>query len=459
MPTPVQTTVIANTSTAATNNVEVEQATIGAVLMDQSQLYEVASIVSPQDFQNPLLQNIFMAILKLHEQQSVIDLISVADTLGTHEKFQAAGGSAYLTQIINKVPSDSIATAHARIVKEKSQRRKVAKLGADLMNRSLDDQSSDDVMAYAEQQLVQLTKQSSNSNWINLDQACDERFDSYSEAFESDDADRFVGIKTGFFRLDSLLGGLQPGHMMILAARPSMGKTALAMNLGRNVASIGKHVGIFSLEMSVNELTDRLVAGELGIESRRLNRGSINENQFVELGSIMDRLRGMPLFIDDSSVSIQQICSKARQLKATQGLDLLIVDYLQLLEVANSSRENRVQQVTELTRRLKQLARELGCPIIVLSQLNRRCEERTPPIPILSDLRESGSIEQDADSVVMLYREGKYNPECERPTVTDVLVLKNRQGPDGRIELDFDPKRVKFISIDSSKSFQPAYSA
>ena len=442
-----------NSIPGQSHNINAEQAVIASALMDSDQLHDLLAVLSSNDFFDPLLAAVFKSIEQLFEEQKSIDLFTVSDRLATNDKFQQLGGSTFLAQLISTIPSAAIASSVADIVKSKSIRRKVAKVGTSLVNLSVDEnQEAAELIQEAEKQLSKLADNATQTEWVQLFDACDKRFNDYSEAFESDDPSAFAGVATGFVDLDAILGGLLPGHLMVLAARPSMGKTALAMNFARNAAVEKQNVvGVFSLEMSREQLIDRLVAGELGVESRKLTRGTVTESEFEQLGGVMDYLRDLPIFIDDRAKNVAEISSKARQLKRKVGLDLLVIDYLQLLEASGSTaRDNRLQQISEITRRLKQLGRELGCPIVLLSQLNRECEKRNPPIPVEADLRESGSIEQDADSILMLYREGRYNEDCDRPTITDVLVRKHRQGPTGRIELDFDPERVRFSSVSYS---------
>jgi len=437
--------------TATPHSLEAERTTLGAILLDPEKMIDIAPVLQAGDFFDPIYGAIYRAISKLHEERKPIDFVTVSEALKDNTKVQAIGGSAFLADLATSLPTASHGTRYAEIVKEKHLRRELAKVGSNIAElAATDDRTSTELVDAAEQQLLKLSHQATPADAKQLVDICNERFDRYSEAFDSDDPSAFTGIATGFPALDEMLGGLDPGHLMVLAARPSMGKTALALNIARNVVSQeGKVVGVFSLEMSKEQIVDRMVASDLGVDTHSLNRGMISAEEFDRLGGVMDRLTPLPIFIDDDpDVSLASLRSRARRLQIRTGLDLLIIDYLQLIEVTDKrAGENQTQRISYISKNLKHLARELGCPVIVLSQLNRECEKRNPPIPVLSDLRDSGSIEQDADSVLMLYREGYYNEDCEQPTVTDVFVRKQRQGPTGRVELDFNATRMQFFPV------------
>ena len=437
------------------HSLDAERTTLGALLLDPEKMIDIAPMLRPEDFFDPVYGAIYRAIHKLYEERKPIDFVTVSEALKENTKVQALGGSAFVADLPASVPTASHAMRYAEIVKEKSMRRELAKIGSGLMDLAAgSDQNSTELVDAAEQQLLKLSQQANQSDAKPLSDLCNQRFDCYSEAFESDDPSAFSGIPTGFPTLDEMLGGLEGGDMVVLAARPSMGKTALALNVARNVVSQeGRVVGVFSLEMSKEQIVDRLVAGELGVDTHSLKRGMISEDQFDRLGGVMDGLTNLPIFIDDDpDVSLASLRSRARRLQVRTGLDLLIIDYLQLIEVTDKrAGENQTQRVSYISKNLKHLARELSCPVVVLSQLNRECEKRNPPIPVLADLRDSGSIEQDADIVLMLYREGYYNEDCERPTVTDVFVRKQRQGPTGRIELDYDATRMQFSPVERKR--------
>ncbi|NLG06934.1 replicative DNA helicase [Candidatus Peribacteria bacterium] len=283
----------------------------------------------------------------------------------------------------------------------------------------------------------------------------DQRYEKFAEMHEADDDDSVKGVPTGFKTLDMKLSGLQPSDLIIIAARPSMGKTSLMLNVAQNMAiRYKKSVGIFSLEMSKEQLVDRLFASMLGVDSWKLQRGKLDDSDFQNLGPIMDELNAANLFIDDSVAStVQELRTKARRLQMEHGLDILMVDYLQLMSTGNHQYAgNRVQEISEISRSLKQLGRELHIPVVALSQLSRAVESRPGNIPQLSDLRESGSIEQDADIVMMMYREDYYEEDSDRPGVTDIYIRKHRNGPTGRVELMFKREQMRFYDIDKAHS-------
>ncbi|MFO0945623.1 MAG: replicative DNA helicase [Planctomycetota bacterium] len=309
----------------------------------------------------------------------------------------------------------------------------------------------------AEQQLLALSSNPESKPQHIADVAA-ESYERYARLHAADDKASLFGLRTGFPKLDEILTGLVPGQLVILAARPSMGKTALALDVARHVAADQqKNVAIFSLEMTKQELMDRVIAGLLGVETWKLKKGELTEADYERMGHLFDGLKRHPLYIDDDpDTTIANLRSKARRHQMEHGLDLLIIDYLQLIEVTDrASGENRTQQVSHISRSLKNLARELGCPILALSQLSRSVEQRTPAIPILSDLRDSGTIEQDADIVLMLYRESVYNEECDDPGLTDLYIRKNRSGPPGRVELHFAKERMSFLEMRPAASVRP----
>ena len=291
--------------------------------------------------------------------------------------------------------------------------------------------------------------------FIHIREILDARYERFAEMHESDDDSMVKGIPTGFQLLDAKLSGLQPSDLIIIAGRPSMGKTSLALNIAQNAAvRQHKNVGIFSLEMSKEQLVDRLFASLLGVDSWKLQRGKLDDSDFQNMGPIMDELSKANIFIDDSvASSLPELRAKARRLQMEHGLDLLIIDYMQLMSTGNANYAgNRVQEISEISRSLKQIGRELHVPVLALSQLSRAVESRPGNIPQLSDLRESGSIEQDADIVMMMYREDYYEEDTDRPGLTDIYIRKHRNGPTGRIELMFKKEQMRFYDVDKAHS-------
>jgi replicative DNA helicase len=434
------------------HSTEAERMTLGALLIEPDRYFEVATTLTPADFHDSVHRDVYAAIVQLHENGQPVDFVTVSEALREHAGLQAVGGSAYLAELGANVPTTSNAFRYAEIIRDASLKRRLADAGKAIADLALDaGTQSQEALEKAEQKILALSRQTTQSKPQHIADIGAEAYDYYAAIQQATDKEALLGLRTGFRDIDSLLTGLQPGHLVIVAARPSMGKTSLALDVARHVADVQrKNVAIFSLEMSKKELMDRVVAGYLGVDAWKVKKGELTEADFERVGQLMDGLREHPLYIDDDGdTTLVNLRSKARRQQLEYGLDLLVIDYLQLIEVTDrASGENRTQQVSHISRSLKNLARELNCPIIALSQLSRSVEQRSPPIPILSDLRESGSIEQDADSVLMLYRKAAYEEDCDQPSLTDVYVRKNRHGPTGRVELSFEAARMSFTGVD-----------
>jgi replicative DNA helicase len=443
------------TATAAStipHSADAEQTLLGALLLDSERIIDVAPIVSPADFYDPVHRAVYHAASRLHDSRKPIDPVTVADALRGEPQFQSRDALAFLTAIAQNVPTSSHAIRYAEIVREKSLRRRLAAVGDTIAAVARDDATTaDEALESAEQQLVALARRGSQNLPEHIADVGSDSYERYTRLHAAEDKAAHFGIRTGFADLDHMLTGLQPGTLTIVAARPGMGKTSLALDIARHVAGTQrKNVAIFSLEMSKQELMDRVIAGQLGIDGWKLKKGDLSPEDFARMGQLFDGLREHPIYLDDDpDTSLSNLRSKARRQQLEHGLDLLVIDYLQLVEVTDRSvaGENRTQQVSHISRSLKNLARELGCPIIALSQLSRSVEQRNPPIPVLSDLRESGSIEQDADIVLMLYREDEYNEDAPSPGNTDVYVRKHRNGPTGRVGLFFSKANMSFRSF------------
>lgn len=433
------------------HSLDAERVILGSLLIDPERYFDVAATLRPDDFHEPLHRDVYAAIVRLHDERRSVDFVTVGEELRAHRGLQAIGGSAYLAQLCENVPTTSHAPRYAELVRDAAMKRRLIDAGNQIAALAADPAAeAADALESAERQILALSPRGGQSRPQHVATIGAEAYERYAQLQQATDKEALYGLRTGFTDVDHLLTGLQPGHLLIVAARPSMGKTALALDVARHAAGVQKkRVAIFSLEMTRQELMDRVVAGYLGVEAWKLKKGQLSDADFAQLGTLMDDLKDHPLFIDDDGdTTLVNLRSKARRQQMEHGLDLLIVDYLQLIEVTDrAAGENRTQQVSHISRQLKNLARELHCPIIALSQLSRSVEQRNPPIPILSDLRESGSIEQDADSVLMLYRQGAYDEDCERPNATDVYVRKNRHGPTGRAELHFDAARMSFTGV------------
>lgn len=431
---------------------DAERVTLGALLIDADRYFDLAATLTADDFLDPLHRTIYAAIVQLHDDRKPVDFITVAEALAGDGRFAAVGGAAYLAQLCENVPTTAHAPRYAELIRDAALKRRLVETGKAIAELAADPATAAaEALEGAEQRLLALARRSARAAPGHIAEIGAAAFDRYAALHAADDKQALLGLRTGFADLDHLLTGMQPGQLVIVAARPSMGKTSFALDVARHAAGVQrKNVAIFSLEMSRDELMDRVVAGYLGVDAWKLKKGALGEDDFRRVGQLMDGLKEHPLYIDDDSdTTLVNLRSKARRQQIEHGLDLLVIDYLQLIEVTDrASGENRTQQVSHISRQLKNLARELRCPIIALSQLSRSVEQRNPPIPILSDLRESGSIEQDADSVLMFYRRGAYDEECDQPNLTDVYVRKNRHGPTGRVELLFEPAKMSFASVE-----------
>ena len=432
-------------------NIEAEQSVLGSLMLDRDAIIKTADILWFDDFYYEKNALIFKAMLDLYEQKSSIDVLTVSNRLSELGKLETVGGSSYLTELVNAVPSAAHVVHYAQIVKRKGTLRKLISVASDITNLAYDEEEDlDSVLDTAENKLFSVSQKYLHQNFIPLSTALHDTFERIDELHR--EKGKLRGITTGFVDLDRLLGGLQKSDLIILASRPSMGKTTLALDMARNAAHAGIGVGIFSLEMSRDQLVDRLLASEAGIDMWKMRTGRLSEegenNDFTKIQHAMGRLAELPIFIDDSAASnVMEIRTKARRLQSESEIGLLVVDYLQLMQ-GISGTDNRVQEVSEISRHLKSLARELNVPVLAISQLSRAPEQRSPPIPLLSDLRESGSLEQDADVVMFIYREDYYKgADARRPNVAQILIKKHRNGPTGDVELYFESEKVTFHNL------------
>ncbi len=433
------------------HSLDAERTTLGALLIDPDAIAKVAGVLAAEDFYDPVNGEVFAVIQTLYEEGSPVDFVTVSESVEADQKIKAIGGSAFLAELANNVPTSSHVDMYAKIIRDHSMKRRAAKMARSIESVALDpDQSADDVVEAAEQGILQLSRQSAERTSFDLADLREERFSHYAEVYEAEDKAAFYGLTTGFPDLDRLLTGLPASDLIVLAARPSMGKTAFALDIAQHVVNgLDKTVMLVSLEMSKEQVADRILAGALGVSTHDLKKGLIGEEHFRKMGQVFDGIRGNRFYIDDDCDStLAHLRSKARRQQMEHGLDLLIVDYLQLIEVGGKAApENRVQEVSKISRDLKRLARELRVPVIAVSQLSRGVENRTHKRPQLSDLRESGSIEQDADTVLMLYRDDYYNEDSNQPGITDVHVRKQRQGPTGRVEVRFNREKMRHESL------------
>jgi len=438
------------------HSVEAERTVLGALLVDPEAIIKVSDFLTPLDFYDPTLREIYQAIHDLYMGHEPIDFVTVSTKLSGNEKVQNAGGSSFLAQLGSEVPTSSHVYQYGQIVKTKAVHRRIIAAGQKITGLGFDEEKTvPELLDDAEKTVFEITNMYMKDKFVHIRDILEARYERFAEMHESGDEEGVKGVSTGFKSLDMKLSGLQPSDLIVIAARPSMGKTSLALNIAQNAAiRSGKNVGVFSLEMSKEQLVDRLFASMLGVDSWKLQRGKLDDSDFQNMGPIMDELNKANIFIDDSVAStIPELRAKARRLQMEHGLDLLIIDYLQLMSTGNASYAgNRVQEISEISRTLKQLGRELHVPIVALSQLSRAVETRPGNIPQLSDLRDSGSIEQDADVVLMMYREDYYEEDSDRPGITDIYIRKHRNGPIGRVELLFKKEQMRFYDIDKVHS-------
>ena len=430
-------------------NLDAEKSLIGAVLIDEEVLADVSEHVKPDDFYEKRHGIIFGGMMRLYEKHKPVDLLTLTDELKKKDELDIVGGSVYLSELTNYVPTAAHAEAYAELVATAAVRRRLIKASADISEMGFDeDTSTQELLEKAEAELFSVSDQSLKQDLVSLESILTESFDRLEELHRNKGALR--GVRTGYRDLDNMTAGLQRSDLIILAARPAMGKTTLVTNLAYNVATIAKQsVLFFSLEMSKEQLVDRMLADASGVDSWNIRTGNLSDDDFSKLSEAMGEMAEAPIYIDDTpGLSVLEMRTKARRQAHEAPLGLIIVDYLQLMQASGRSDGNRVQEVSEISRGLKLIARELNVPVIALSQLSRSVESRSPQIPQLADLRESGSIEQDADIVMFIYREAYYNPETERENVTDLIIAKHRNGPTGKVELYFHPERLRFMSLD-----------
>ena len=443
---------------APPNNVDAEASLLGAILIDTDAIVKIADQISVQDFYDQRHARIYEAILSLYEKRSPIDVLTLADQLKGTGFLDMVGGPAYLTELTNYVPTASHVEQYAEIVAQKALRRRLITASSDMAELSLDESKElKELIEEAESRLFEVSQQHVKQTVVSIEEILTESFERLDDLHK--DKKKIRGIPTGYKDIDETLAGLQRSDLIILAARPSMGKTAFVLNLAHNVAVDSKEpVLIFSLEMSKEQLVDRLLSMQSGVDAWALRTGNLTDQDFEKLAEAMGVLSESPIYIDDTpGITVSDLRTKARREAHIRKPGLIIVDYLQLMSGGSrfGGEGNRVQEISEISRGLKGVARELNVPVIALSQLSRSVENRSPQIPQLSDLRESGSIEQDADIVAFIYREDYYNPDTERKNLTDILIKKHRNGALRNIELYFDRDKQRFRSVDSTHTGDP----
>lgn len=431
-------------------NLDVEMSILGAILIDEDVLTRVSDKLSADDFYDRRHELIYGAMIRLYERHQPVDLLTLSDELKKKGELDEAGGSSYISELTNQVPTAAHAESYADIISQNAMRRRLITASGSIAELAFDEsKNSGELLENAEQHLFAVSDKTLRQDLTSLEQILEESFDRMEELHR--DKSKIRGVRTGYRDMDNLLAGFQRSDLIVLAARPAMGKSTFALNLAHNIAVAEKQsVLVFSLEMSKEQLVDRMLADEAGVDAWNIRTGNLSDEDFEKLSTAMGVMAEAPIYIDDTpGVSVLEMRTKARRAAHERPLGLIVVDYLQLMSGSGRSySDNRVQEISEISRGLKLIARELNVPVLALSQLSRSVETRNPPHPQLSDLRESGSIEQDADIVMFLYREDYYNPQTDRQHVTDLMVKKHRNGPTGNVELYFHPERLKFMSLE-----------
>jgi replicative DNA helicase len=427
------------------HNDDAEKSVLGSIFLDKDALYNAMEIIRPEDFYSEMHKEIYLAILELFKKSIPVDTITVAEELKKRKSLEMVGGRAYIAYLSTVVPSTENAMQYAKMISDKSELRKLISASTEIIEKSYQEKMEpDEVLDFAENSIFKIAQGKQRKDFIPLQEILWENINKIDEMSKLEG--NITGITTGFIDLDKKTSGFQKSDLIILAARPSMGKTAFALNIAQQTALKGNSkVMIFSLEMSKEQLGQRMLSMESKVEIEKLRRGDIDRKEWEQIHIALDNLAKAEVFIDDTpGINVMEIKNKCRRLKTEKGLDLVIVDYLQLMNFDGRA-DNRQQEITALSRAFKQLARELECPVLVLSQLSRAPELRQDHRPILADLRESGSIEQDADIVMFLFRDEYYTKEAsEKPNLCDVIIAKQRNGPTDTIELTWIGKHTRF---------------
>lgn len=436
-------------------SIEAERSLLGSLMLDKNAVIKVVDFLQQRDFYRGIHQQIYQAMADLFERGEPIDLLSVSTRLKEKNLLEEIGGNSYLTELINSVPTAAHVLSYAKIVQRKRILRDMIEASHEIEVMGYNEtEDVEELLDSAEKRIFSIAQKSLSQAFIPVKDSLEEAFERIDNLSKHKGITR--GVATGFNDLDNILAGLQKADFIILASRPGLGKSSMALDIARNVSANEKvPVGIFSLEMSRDQIVDRLIAAQAGVDLWKLRTGRLSDkgddNDFGRIQHAMGVLSEAPIYIDDAATTnILQMRAMARRLQAEKGLGLLIIDYLQLMEPRNPT-ATTVQQVTEISRSLKGLARELNVPVLALSQLSRSVEQRSPQIPRLPDLRESGSLEQDSDVVLFIYREDRYRPETHRKNIADIIIAKHRNGPMGRVELYFDEQRVTFRNLEKKR--------
>ncbi len=436
-------------------NIEAEQSVLGSLMIDKNAIIKIADLVNEDDFYKNSHGKIYKTMLYLYEHHEPIDLLSLSNRLKETDEIEQIGGKSYLASLANAVPTAANIVHYAKIVAKKSVLRKLIDNASQIISNAYDETGEiDKTLDEAEQKIFSVSQKHIRQDFTPVKPILEEAFDRIDELHKN--KGKLRGVPTGFADLDNILAGLQKSNLIILGARPSVGKSSLGLDLVRHAATKEKiPVGIFSLEMSKEEVIDRLICAEANIDLWKLRTGRLSDSgendDFSKIGHAMGVLSEAPIFVDDTAnINVMEMRTMARRLQAEHGLKMLVIDYLQLME-GRGKTDNRVQEVSEISRSLKGLARELNIPIVALSQLSRGIESRTDQRPKLSDLRESGSIEQDADVVLFIYREDKTKTDSENKNIAEIMIAKHRNGPIGSVKLYFNEQTTSFKNLDKNR--------
>ncbi|WP_128895583.1 replicative DNA helicase [Longirhabdus pacifica] len=440
-------------------NIEAEQAVLGAIFLESNALVTAMEKLRVEDFYQTSHQYIYEAMIELGEEQQPVDLVTITTRLQAKNLMEEIGGVTYLTQLASTVPTAANIEHYAAIVEEKSLTRKLIRTATQIVSEGY--ANAEDVsqlLNEAEQRIMEISSRRTSSGFVQIKDVLMDVFERVEFLYQYKGTT--TGIPSGFTDLDRMTSGFQPSDLIIVAARPSVGKTAFALNIAQNVgARAKKGVAIFSLEMSASQLVQRMLCAEANVDANRLRTGQLEAEDWEKMTMAIGTLAEAEIYIDDSpGITVAEIRSKCRRLKKEKGLDMIVIDYLQLIHGRGKS-DNRQQEVSEISRTLKQIARELEVPVIALSQLSRSVEQRQDKRPMMSDLRESGSIEQDADIVSFLYRDDYYNQESEKKNIIEIILAKQRNGPVGTVELVFLKNYNKFVNYDRAHEEQTPISS
>lgn len=429
---------------------EAEQAVLGAMLISADAVAQAAEALDPDDFYKTAHKSIFAAMRKLYENGQPVDVVTTTAALQSEESsLESIGGVEYLVNLAGAMPTALHIGHYTQIVQEKALMRRIISTATQIAEQGYDGElPAADVLAEAERRILELSQSRRVRDFTHISEVLETTFDRIEQLYASEG--QLTGIPTGYSELDRMTSGFQKSDLIIVAARPSVGKTAFALNVGQNIAvRAGQPVAIFSLEMSKDQLVQRMLCAEAYIDGHRLRNGTLEDEDWPKLSMGVSSLANAPIYIDDSpGITVPEMRSKLRRLKTEHGLGFVVIDYLQLIHGRRGSGENRQQEISEISRSLKQLARELEVPIVALAQLSRSVEQRQDKRPMLSDIRESGSIEQDADIVAFLYRDDYYDPESEKKNIIEIIIAKQRNGPTGKVELVFLKNYNKFVNLE-----------